>query len=348
MATETCAGSRVAYYAPGDIRVMPASIPEPASGEVVIRVEACAICGTDVKTYINGNSRLAPEITMGHEFCGTVERIGSGVLAVTPGDRVTMATTIGCGTCLYCKQGKTNLCANVEAMGFHHDGAMAPYVNIPAKAVSNLVNVGDLPAEVAALSEPLSCCINDFSRVPVDSIKSLLIIGLGPLGVMHAILARQLSIENICGVARPGIRTKLATQFGFRSVSTPEEIDVHYKDLSGGYGFDMVIVTAPANEIQAKSPLYVKKGGYLSLFASLPLGDEFINVNSRIVHYNEICVYGVSDSTASHVKQAVAALEASTEQFRSIITHRLPISKFAEGVNKIQSREALKVVMFPD
>ncbi len=339
----------VVYHAPLDVRIETRSRPPVAEGEVLVQIEACAICGTDIKSYFKGNPRIQPPMVMGHEFCGRIVEAGAGVTQYRVGQRVTMATTIGCGDCFYCRRGQSNLCRSAEAMGFHYPGAMSSFIRIPAKAVrrEHLVDVGELEAQVASLSEPLSCVMNDLSRPPREQVQSVLIFGLGPLGMLHAAAAKAMGIANVCGVELPGKRTEMARGMGLQSVCSPQEIDGRYKELSGGEGFDLVIVTAPHNGAQAASPAYARKGGYVSLFGSLPVGDEFLRVNSRTIHYNELIVYGTSDSTPAHVKQAVALLQADTAGFRRLITHHLPLGDFAAAMNEIQAGNAMKVVLHP-
>lgn len=349
MSNKNSLGMCVNFYAPGDVRIETMKeIPQIEDGEVLIKVEACAICGTDVKSFLVGNPRIKPPQVMGHEFCGTIVEIGNGVEAYKVGQRVTMATTIGCGECIYCKKGRTNLCRSAEAMGFHYPGAMGPYIKIPAKAVrqEHLVDVGDLDAVVASLSEPMSCAMNDISRVPEEELKSALIIGLGPLGLLHAVCLREKGIENIVCVEFPGKRTDMAREMGFTTL-VPDELDEKYKQLSEGEGFDLVIVTAPHNPSQGKAPAYARKGGYVSLFASLPVKDEMLSVSSRTIHYNELIIYGTSDSTVKHVKAAVDLLRKNPESFKTLITHVMPMSDFHKAMDEIKAGNAVKIVLLP-
>lgn len=345
----TALGLSVVYYAPKDVRLEPMSSPPTVeAGEILIEIESCAICGTDIKSFFKGNPRIKPPMTMGHEFCGDIVEIGSGVTGYRKGQRVTMATTIGCGECYYCKNGKTNLCKSAEAMGFHYPGAMAPYIKIPAKAVrqKHLVDVGDLNAEVAALSEPMSCAINNISRFPQEQLESVLIIGLGPLGILHAVTLRERGVRNICCVEFPGKRFEMMKHLGFTTV-IPDEIEGKYKTLSNGEGFDLVVVTAPHNESQGKAPMFARKGGYVSFFASLPPGDEMVTINSRTIHYNEIILYGTSDSTVKHVEEAVRLLKANPDGFKPLITHVLPFSDFHKAMDEIAAGNAVKIVLIP-
>lgn len=339
---------KVVYYAPKDIRVEPfGEIPKLEEGEVLIKVEACAICGSDVKTYLNGNPRMRPPAIIGHEFCGTIIETSKDVERYKVGQRVTMATTIGCGECVYCKQGKTNICKNATAMGFHCNGAMAAYTVVPARAVKagNIVEVGDLEAEIAALSEPMSCSINGLGRLPMEKIHSALIIGIGALGMMHAIALREYGVEKIICVSNAGTKRDIMHNIGFDVVS-PEEVEQNFLSLSGGDGFDLVVITAPSNKVQSESIKYAKKGGFVSYFASLPVGNEILALNSRTLHYNELILYGTSDSTAEHVKEAQKILRAQKETFKKIIT-KLPIKDFEKGLNGILDKSLAKVVLIP-
>ncbi|HUX14528.1 MAG TPA: alcohol dehydrogenase catalytic domain-containing protein [Spirochaetia bacterium] len=350
MKSAVAVGKSVVYYAPKDVRIEEmAEVPEIGEGELLVRVEACAICGTDIKSFFKGNPRIKPPMTMGHEFCGTIERADAAVSGYRVGQRVTMATTIGCGDCFYCRQGKSNLCRDAEAIGFHYPGAMAPYLRIPAKAVArgHLVDVGDMDASVASLSEPLSCALNGLGRLPMDQIKNVLVLGLGPLGLLHTIAVRAKGAERVVCVEFPGKRLDLAKRMDFVTGVTPDRIDEQYKDLSGGEGFDLVVVTAPHNPTQAKAPMYARKAGYVSFFASLPVGDEMLSVNSRTIHYNELVIFGTSDSTPVHTREAVRLLQKDTKLFSSLITHQLPMSDFHIAMDEIAAQNAVKVVLSP-
>jgi len=349
-ATDGRDGRAQVYYAPGDIRYEPAAVGEVEAGDVLVRVEACAICGTDIKSFRKGNPRIQAPMTMGHEFCGRIVELGAGVSGWDVGQRVTMATTIGCGQCVYCRRGRTNLCRSAEAMGFHYPGAMAPQMRAPAKAVrqGHLVDVGDLDACVAALAEPLSCAINDYSHVPMDTVESILIVGLGPLGMLHALAAMTMGVANVCGVELPGRRAEMAAQLGLRAVCTPEDIPDRCGELSGGEGFGLVVVTAPHNPAQAGAIDFARKGGYVALFGSLPVGEEFLSLNSRTIHYNELVVYGTSDSTCAHVGRAVELLHADPASFARLITHRLPLADLGAAMDEIAAGNAVKVVLVPE
>ena len=343
-------GDVVVYRAPREVEIQRMERPpDVAAGEVLVRVEACAICGTDIKSFNKGNPRIQPPQTMGHEFAGTVEAVGEGVASPRPGQRVVMATTVGCGECRYCRAGRSNLCRSAEAMGFHYKGAMAPWVVIPERAVrlGHLVEVGELEAGVASLAEPLSCVVNGISRVPWAEIERVLVLGLGPLGFLHALACRDRGAKRIVCSEFPGARANLARELGFQEVIPPGELDGAYRDLTEGEGFDLVVVTAPHNATQARSPLYARKGGFVSFFASLAKGDEMLAVDSRAIHYGELVVFGTSDSTPAHVRQAVALLHRDPATFARLVTHRLPTGDFVAAMNEIALGRVVKAVLVP-
>lgn len=343
-------GDRVVYRAPRDV-VIEAMAEPPAlrRGELLVRVEACAICGTDIKSFHKGNPRIRPPMTMGHEFVGTIEAAGDGAAGPKPGARVVMATTFGCGECRYCKAGRSNLCRSAEAIGFHTPGAMAPWLAIPERAVrlGHLVEVGDLEASVAALAEPLSCVVNGLGRLPWGEIENVLVLGLGPLGFLHALAARARGAKRVVCSEFPGMRAELARALGFAEPIAPGELDGAYRELTQGEGFDLVVVTAPHNPTQAKSPMYARKGGYVSFFASLPQDEEMLAVSSRTIHYGELVVYGTSDSTPAHVREAVALLRRETATFARLVTHRIPNRQFHAAMAEIAAGRAVKVVLMP-
>lgn len=344
----TC-GDQVVFYAPEDVRIEPMFVrPTPKKGEVLVKVEACAICGTDLKSFHFGNPRIKPPQTMGHEFCGIIDELGPDVFEYQKGQRVVMATTMGCGSCWYCKQGYSNICPDVEAIGFHYPGAMAPYVIVPEKGVrqKHLVEVGTLDPVIASLAEPMSCVINNVTRVPANEVESVLLLGLGPLGLLHAVCLKQWGVQQIVCVEYPGLRFEIARQMGL-IVLSPDEIDSKYLELSQGRGFDLVIITAPSQAVQAKAPDYARKRGYVSYFASLPAGSEMLSMNSRTIHYKELMLYGTSDSTPQHVQQGVEILRQAESEVRTLITHTPAMSQFQEALTDISEGRAVKVVLLP-
>ena len=163
----------VRYYGKEDLRVEDIAQPRPEKGGLLVKVQACAICGTDLKAYFSGNPRIKPPQTVGHEFVGEIIELGPDTKGFAVGERVTMATSISCGKCSVCRSGHTNRCEELKPVSYDYPGAFAEYIAIPAAGVEggNVVKVPSSLGEMAALAEPLSCAIN-----AKGSLRSLMVL----------------------------------------------------------------------------------------------------------------------------------------------------------------------------
>lgn len=340
----------IRYYAPQDIKVEDVPVPEMEYGGLLVKVDACAVCGSDLKTYNVGNPRMKPQITMGHEFTGIIVDISDGVSGFEKGERVVMATSISCGECLYCQNGWSNLCVQIEPMGFFYDGGMAEYVAIPAKGVKNghVVKVyKDIKPEYAALSEPLSCAVNSVQRSNVKKGDFVLIMGAGPMAILNALAAREFGASKIFMTELNPIRLEQAAQFDINRLINPatENLEKLIREESSGYGADVVIVAAPASQPQEEALKLVHKRGTVCLFASLPAGKSNLNLDSRLIHYNEIQVTGSSDSTAADVQKAVKMLSKPEFPAQKIVSHMMALDDIHEAFKLMVTGKALRVVL---
>ncbi len=347
----------VVYYGKADVRVE--QVPEPSCGpgELRVRIEACAVCGSDLKTFQSGNPRMKPPITMGHEFCGRIDAVGRGVRGFAAGERVVMATSVSCGKCFYCRRGWTNLCAELKPMGFFFPGGMAEHVVIPELAVRNghVVKVpagpdgAELAPEHAALAEPVSCAVNCAELCGIAEADTVVVVGAGPLGLMNLLVARELGAGKLILAQREGRRLEQARAFdcGRLVNSTQEDLRAVVLEETGGLGADCAIVAAPSAEAQAQAVSLVRKRGALCLFASLPVGSHLLSLDSRAVHYGELRVVGASDSTARHVQKALAILAKPGFPKRQLVSHRLGLAEIHRAFQMMQARESLRVVLQP-
>jgi len=342
----------VVYYGPGDIRVEDVPVPQCADDELRVKVDACAVCGTDLKTYLHGNPRIKAPKVMGHEFTGIVETVGKDVSGFDCGERVVMATSVSCGRCFYCKRGWSNLCVDLAPMGFSYDGGMTQFVTIPARAIEN-GHVVKVPAGVeaayAALAEPLSCTVNAAENCNIQEGDTVVVIGAGPMGIMNACTAREFGAGRIILAEINEVRLKQAEAFGFDLVvnTNKKNLEEIVKEQTEGLGADVVIVAAPAAQPQEQAPALVRKRGTVCLFASLPKGASDITLDSRIVHYGEVRVVGTSDSTAAHVAKAVELLSNGRVPADKLASHVLELDGIFNAYQLMQSGEALRVVLKP-
>lgn len=343
----------VVYHAPGDIRREQVPMPACGKGEILVKVDACAVCGTDLKASVSGNPRIIAPKVMGHEFTGKIVSIDGNVKGgFRNGDRVVMATSISCGECYYCRNGWNNLCSDIRPMGFSYDGGMAEYIVIPERAIANghLVKVpAGVKAEYAALAEPLSCAVNSVENCSIRKGDTVVVVGAGPMGIMNACVAREFGAKKIIMAEVNGDRLRQCEIFRFDQLVDPsaEDLVKIVKDNTGGLGADVVIVAAPAAAPQEQALSLARKRGTVCLFASLPSGKSSITVDSRLIHYGELRVVGTSDSTPSQVKEAVRLISGGKMPVNKLVTHVLDLFEFEKGLDLMKSGASLRVVLVP-
>ena len=342
----------VVYYAPGDIVVEALPVPLCQDGEIRVAVDACAVCGTDLKSYLYGNPRIKAPLVIGHEFTGIVDRVRSAVGDFVVGDRVVMATSLSCGQCPYCVRGWRNLCRDIAPMGFSYAGGMAEFVTIPARALKNghVITVpAGTKAEHAAMAEPLSCAINAAENCDIQHGDTVVVIGAGPMGILNACVAREFGAGKIILAEINESRLKRAEAFGFDVLVNPARQDLAdvVREQTDGVGADVAIVAAPAIEPQEQALNTVRKRGTVCLFASLPVGRSTLSLDSRIIHYGELRVVGSSDSTPRQVGRAVELLGSGRIPASKLVTHLLSLGEILTAFELMQSGEALRVVLKP-
>jgi L-iditol 2-dehydrogenase len=340
------------YNGPGELKVVEVPDPQPRSDTMILRIRACAICGTDLKLYTVGNPRCKPPRILGHELVGEVVAVGSGIEGFAFGDRVTVATTIACRRCDYCRRGLENLCPYAKCISYDYDGAFAEYMEVPAEVTrgGNAIQVPpDVTDEGAALAEPLSCAINAQKVAGVKPGHTVVVIGGGPLGCLNAEVAKAFGARRVIITQTSPQRLTLA-----RRLSGVEVVDVsggngvaQIRAMTDGEGADVVIATAPTAASQAEALEMVRKGGVLSLFASLPKGASTIAIDTRLVHYGQIAVVGASDSRTCDVRDAVRLLSAGKIDVKTIVTHELPLERILDGIELMKRRSGLKIVIKP-
>lgn len=340
----------VRYYDAGDVRVEDIPIPECGIDEILVKVDACAVCGSDMKAAVSGNVRIKPPRTMGHEFTGIIAEVGLHVSGYTVGERVVMATSISCGTCCYCKRGLNNLCLDLSPMGFGYDGGMAEYVLIPSRAIRNghLVKTPlSLAPNVAALAEPVSCAVNSIDQCQVKEGDTVLVIGAGPMGILNGIMAQAYGASKVIMAELNDERLRQCAPFGFYRLINPakEDLASYIMKETDACGADVVVVAAPAAAPQEQALSLVRKQGTVMLFASLPVGKSMLNIDSRLIHYNELRVLGSSDSTPEHVAKAVAILADPSFPADRLVTHVLPFEEIQQAFDLMRSGASLRVVL---
>lgn len=340
------------FYGPQDMRLEDIPTPSPKEGELLIKVEACAVCGTDVRIYYSGHHNVKPPQIIGHEITGTVVEIGSGVEGYSIGDKVTVVTPVGCGHCKYCISGRVNLCSSFRAIGYNFPGGYAEYMVLPQEAVRQ-GNAIKLPPnadlEEASLIEPLSCVLNGQKYLNIGFTDTIVVIGSGPIGCMHTAVARAKGARKIILADIQAKRLEMAKPFGadiFVDSSKEDLVEV-VKRETDGVGADVIIVAAPSGQAQEQALQMVAKGGRISFFGGLPGDRANITLNSNIVHYNEVSIFGAYASNKYQYYEAAMLLSSGRVSLKKLITHVLPLEELVKGIELVRQGEALKVVIKP-
>ena len=341
------------FLGPEQMEIREIPTPKAEKGEVVIKVKACAICGTDLRTYRFGHKKVKPPQVIGHEIAGIIEGVGKGVSHISVGEPVTVVTSVGCGKCRLCQAGRENICAKTEALGYFYPGGFAEYIKIPAESVAQNTII-KLPASVSfeegAVVEPLSCALNAQTFLNIRKGDRVVVFGAGPIGLMHLELARakgaaetfliDINSERLANSARV---VKIDHLINSAEKNPIQEV----MRLTDGEGADVIITANPAKITHELALKMAAIRGRISLFGGLPKDDSIINFDSNIVHYREIGVFGAFASARPEYEEALSLIASGKVDARKFVTHKLPLEKIIEGLNLVKEGKALKVVILP-
>ena len=293
------------YHGPGDLRVEEVPRPEPGPGDVLVQVEAALTDGTDAKAFRRGHPLLLEQTPspFGHEFCG---------VDVASGRRVVAANSAPCGACPACRRGDEALCENLRPF---LNGAYAEYILVPERIASrNLLPVPPtMPAETAAMVEPLACCLRGVERSGVESGLRVAVLGPGPIGLMLCAAARDAGGRVTVVGGRPE-RRGLAAAFG--------------AEPGSGEGADVVIEAAGSERAWEDAVLLVRPGGTVVLFGGLPR-DVQPRLDAFRLHYEDLTVRGSFHHTPRHVRAALAFLASGAYPWERLVTHRVGLDGVA-------------------
>lgn len=328
--------------------------PTPAIGEdeMLLRVDATSICGTDLKIVRRGHRKLqtGQSIVLGHEFVGTIQQKGARVGNYSEGQRVGVAPNIGCGHCEMCARGLMNMCPDYSAFGINIDGSHTEFVRIPAAAIAqgNVIALanGISPTE-AALAEPLSCAVNGVRVSRVAPGDTVLIYGAGPMGLFNLMVCLISGASQAFVVDLDDTRLEKAKALGASRTfnSSAGRVQEWVKDQTRGRGVDAVITAVPVPQIQAEALQLLAPFGRLCLFAGLAAGEAAVPLDTNAVHYKNLLVTGMSGGSPQDYQAALRLIEARRVDVRQVTSHVLPIADVGKAYELALSGKAMKVVM---
>jgi 2-desacetyl-2-hydroxyethyl bacteriochlorophyllide A dehydrogenase len=308
---------------PNHITVVDLSLPQPGEGEVLIRVMASGICGTDVH-ILRGEYLGDYPVIPGHEFSGVVEQVGEGVTQFEVGDRVAIEPNIACDACYNCLHNRQNFCLNWQAIGVTLPGGMAQCVIAPVKAV---FGIGELAFECGAFVEPLSCVLHGVERAGVRMADRVAILGAGPIGLLLLQVVRLRGAAHVTVVERQPARAELAEACG------ADRTLAHLDDLELDC-YDVVVDATGAIPVMARTIDFARRGGTVLLFGVPPVGAKMELEGFKVFQKGLTILSSFTSLRNSY--QAVALLQSGQVDVRNLISHRLSLADFERGVKLIE------------
>ena len=334
-----------------ELRSMPR--PEPGPTGMVLKVEACGICGSDLRRWKEGPPAGTSFLVQGHELAGTVVDIGPENTRFNYADRVAVAPDIHCGACWYCRRGKFNLCTDLKLLGITpgYNGGFADYVFLGEDVLSRGI-VHKMPESVSfqegALAETLSSVVASHEHCGLGLGETMVVLGAGPIGCLHVVLGHAHGARVI--VAEPNeTRRRIVQRFQPEAILDPASQDVvaEVKNLTEGLGADVVMCANPVGSTQTQAVEIARRGGRIVLFGGLPKSNPMVSLNANLIHYGEKHILGAFSYHPSFHERALQLLSNKTVKADQIITHVAPLSKINDAFEMASSGEALKVMVVP-
>ncbi len=340
------------YSGIGKIGFKERDLPEFSPNEILLRVRAAAICGTDIKILRGGyrDMKSGEERILGHEIAGEIWEVGSTVSGYEKGMRIILAPNIGCGHCRYCRIGHTELCSDFKAMGIYMDGGFAEYMRIPVEAVQqgNLITFPKGTDFVdAVLAEPLACCYNAYRSVYTKPGDAVLIVGAGPMGALHMQIQKLAGANPLMVADIAQKRLDLVSSLGADVLINSKEKDLlgTVMEITEGRGADVIITATPVPQIQQLSLQMVAKLGRINFFGGLPKGKEHVELNTNLIHYNNIVVTGTTGAALLDYEIAIGLIVDGKIDTRAIVSKKFRIEDVEKAFDYAMSGRGLKTLI---
>ena len=340
----------VLFYGPQDIRYEDVKIKPLAKGEILVKVKSALTCGTDVKTFRRGHPVLIKKVPsgFGHEFSGVVEKIGDGVNNVKVGDRVVCANSAPCGKCFYCRHEEYNLCENLDLL----NGAYAEYIVVPERIVkkNTLILPEDLSFDKAAFCEPLANVVHGVERTNIKAGQTVGIIGIGPIGLMFARLAKLKGANTIVAGRNP-LKLKMAEEFAhadeiidLKRYPNPEKIFKEFTEEKKG--LDVAVECVGLPEIWERIFSCVRPGGTVHFFGGCKSGST-VTFDTTKMHYGDITLMSVFHHTPKYFRQALNYIASGDVEVEKLITNTLSLRDVEFAMKQHIEGKAIKFLIKP-
>lgn len=337
------------FNAPGDVTVVDMPVPEAGRGEIVLRVGAAGLCHSDVRVF-KGEKYAKQGVVPGHEISGVVHQVGDGVEDIVVGEHVSLCPIIACGSCSFCRVGKRNRCPRRMTLGYDENGGLAEYLLVPEPIVrlGHVFKLPDgVPLDLASLLEPTACVFNSMELLGVEAGTTMLLIGGGPMGLMHLVVAQALGAQVIASEPDED-RRGWARKLGAIEVIDPMSQDVvqRTKELTDGQGADVAVVSTGA--VPAVKPALegVRKQGSINLFGGFP-PNSVLDLDPNMIHYNELILTGSQNAPIPQYEQALKLLPKLGD-LRHVVSHSFTIDDAPKAYESRLELSGLKTeVVYP-
>jgi L-iditol 2-dehydrogenase len=338
------------FKGPEDIDIETVKKPLIDDSSIIVKIEACGICGSDIRNYHKGLRHGVKSQIMGHEIGGLVTEVGALVKDFDVGEKVAIAPDVSCGKCYYCEHGFVNLCNDHRMLGTHWPGGFAQFIKIPDVVLKRGM-VHKMPEgisfEEATLAEPLSSVITSQKEAPVELGDTVLVLGDGPIGCLHLEIARARGAFTIimAGLNKLDLAKRFEPDLLIdASKKDPVEEALRFTD---GLGADIAVCANPVASTQEQAVRAVRKRGKVILFGGLSKDDPITKLNSNLIHYNELSIVGAFSYPAYMNKLALEVIKnkkITTEKYIDMI---LPLEEIKRGFVAAETGKALKVIIKP-
>lgn len=322
---------------PDNLEIVDIPIPEPTDAEVLIKVMASGICGTDIHIF-RGEYLGDYPVIPGHEFSGIIEAVGSAVTRFKPGDRVAVEPNIACDNCYHCLNSRHNFCLNWSAVGVTRPGGMEQYVTAPEKAV---FDIGEIPFELGALMEPLSCVLHGVERLDPELASSIAIIGAGPIGILLLQILKLKGAANVTVVDKNISRVEFAAKMGADQIfGSMDELEQD--------AFDAVVDATGVILVMSRCSVYARPGGKVLLFGVPPSGER-MTIEAFPIFRKGLTILS-SFTSLRNSYQALDLIKQNRLTLDGLVSHRLSLEEFLDGINLIEDGlvDVRKVVISPN
>ncbi len=326
---------------PNQVEVRRIPVYEPEDNEVLVKVAYAAVCPWDIRAFSGLSSSVAFPRVLGHEVSGIVAAVGAKVKNIQVGQPVVPDLIVKCGTCKPCRSGRENRCKRPTFQQFR--GGYADYVCVPEENIFPLKPTTNLRA--AAFTEPLACVSRGQTLLHLYPGDFELVVGAGPIGLMHMQVARAFGAQVIVSDPIPE-RLSLAKTLGAEWVVNPQEEDLgqFVKKVTDGWGADAIVLTVGSARLVEQLLPMLAPGGRLNIFAGIYPKDE-IRIDPNLIHYGEFSLTGSADSTHADFFHSLSFIESGKVNTLDLISHLLPLEELGQAIQIVKNRQGMKVVM---